>query len=393
MKKKFLLIAVIAFACTWAYGQESSESGAKFNKWSIDAGIGLTKPYRNFSSGYWSPTPGFLATEIGARYMMSETFGLKMDFGYNQFQEAEESMPFKTNSYRVDLQGVLNLGRIAKFETWTNKFGLLAHAGVGIGILDYTLTGWSDDYVGNVMGGLTAQIKLSDRVALNFDGTAITNVRQQGGFEGGAGNAYDAGLYFNGTVGLSFYLGKAKTHADWCLRDVEKFNAIDSKIAALDKRVKAVEDSYAPKADLAKTQGDVEKLTKRVDALENAEPAANYDDFVKQLVNDGYINVYFDFNSSKVQGTSSSAVSFMKAYLTKNAGAKVEILGYADELGTDAYNGKLSQKRADAVVKLLTEAGIDAARLTATGKGEDTSVDKSSAQARQLARRATFVVK
>ena len=55
MKKKFLLIALIGFACSWAYGQDSTEA-AKFNKWSIDAGIGLTKPYRNFTPGYWSPT-------------------------------------------------------------------------------------------------------------------------------------------------------------------------------------------------------------------------------------------------------------------------------------------------------------------------------------------------
>ncbi|PTN07736.1 OmpA family protein [Mangrovibacterium marinum] len=390
MKKKFLLIALIGFACSWAYGQDAET--AKFNKWSIDAGVGLTKPWQNFSAGYSAPTVGFLSTDLGVRYMMSETVGMKLGFGYNKFQEADDSMPFETGFYRFNLEGVLNLGRVMNFETWTNTFGLLAHAGAGIGWFDYKRTGWSDDYVGNVLGGLTLQVKLSDRVALNLDGTTIGTIRQQGGFDGGVGNRHSTGMVLNGTVGLSIYLGKNKTHADWYLRDVQKFNALDSKIAGLESRVKDLEDSAATKADVEKTQGDVETLAKEVDALKNVEPAS-YDDFVKQLVNDGYINVYFDFNSSKVQGASTSAINFMKAYLAKNAGAKVEVQGYADELGTDKYNDKLSQKRADAVVKLLTEAGIDGSRLSAVGKGKDTTVDKSSAQARQLARRATFVVK
>jgi len=356
------------------------------------SGIGLTKPWQNFSSGYWSPTPGFLATEIGVRYMMSETFGVKADLGYNQFQEADKSLDFKTNYYRFDLQGVLNMGRILNFETWTKTFGLLAHAGVGVGFMDYKTFPQDKDWVGSVIGGLTAQVKLSDRIALNFDGGAIGNVRHQAGFEGLYGNTKSSSLVFNGTVGLSIYLGKEKTHADWYLRDDVKYAALDSKIAGLDSRVKTLEDESATKPEVEKTQAAVEDLAKKVDALENVEPAS-YDDFVKQLVNDGYINVYFDFNSSKVLGTSTSAINFMKAYLSKNTGASVEVQGYADELGSDKYNEKLSQKRADAVVKLLTEAGIDGSRLSAVGKGEDTSVDKSSAQARQLARRATFIVK
>ena len=393
MKKKILLIALIGFVSVWAYGQDSSGEDTKFNKWSIEGGVGLTKPWQNFDPGYGAPTPGFLATELGVRYMLSEYFGFKLDLGYNQFTEKDESMDFKTNSYRLGLQGVLNLGRLMQFETWTNTFGLLGHAGVGVGYLDYKRTDIDKDYVGNVLGGLTAQIKLSPRVALNLDGTAIGNIRQNEAFDGGMGNTKDLGMVFNGTLGLSIYLGKSKSHADWYLRSDEKYKVMDSKVADLDQRVKKLEDTSADKADVAKTQAAVDDLSKKVDALGNTPNTGSYDEFVKQLVNDGFINVYFDFNSTKVQGASANSVTFMKAYLTKNSRASVEVQGYADELGSDNYNQKLSQKRADAVVKLLTEAGIDASRLSAVGKGKDTSVDKSSASARQLARRATFVVK
>ncbi len=52
----------------------------------------------------------------------------------------------------------------------------------------------------------------------------------------------------------------------------------------------------------------------------------------------------------------------------------VAITGYTDRLGSDAYNLKLSQRRADAVKTYLTNKGIDSKRLTATGKGESNPV-------------------
>ena len=79
--------------------------------------------------------------------------------------------------------------------------------------------------------------------------------------------------------------------------------------------------------------------------------------------------------------------------MKKNPGVNVEIKGYADELGPEDYNMKLSERRAKSVYDLLVASGVDASRLSYKGYGEDTSVDKSSADARQMARRASFEVK
>jgi OOP family OmpA-OmpF porin len=45
------------------------------------------------------------------------------------------STAFDTKYYRVDLQGVANLGRIMSFETWTKSIGLLGHE-VGLSFLE-----------------------------------------------------------------------------------------------------------------------------------------------------------------------------------------------------------------------------------------------------------------
>jgi OOP family OmpA-OmpF porin len=59
--------------------------------------------------------------------MFNNKFGLKDFFGFNSFTEGDNSTAFDTKYYRVDLQGVANLGRIMSFETWTKSIGLLGH--------------------------------------------------------------------------------------------------------------------------------------------------------------------------------------------------------------------------------------------------------------------------
>jgi outer membrane protein OmpA-like peptidoglycan-associated protein len=83
------------------------------------------------------------------------------------------------------------------------------------------------------------------------------------------------------------------------------------------------------------------------------------------------LNVEFDFDKATIKkgyyNDIDNLVKVMKDYPDLN----VVIEGHTDNVGSDAYNKKLSQRRADAVKKYMVDkGGIDANRLKAEGFGE-----------------------
>jgi OOP family OmpA-OmpF porin len=105
------------------------------------------------------------------------------------------------------------------------------------------------------------------------------------------------------------------------------------------------------------------------------------------------IGVNFDFNSSKLKGEAFPILYDAVKTLLKNPDIKVEIAGYCDYVGSDAYNKKLSQRRAETVKAYLESKGVAAARLTAVGYGKtDFVADNKTAEGRAMNRRIEFKV-
>lgn len=386
----------------------------EYNKWSLELNGGVNKPTRTMTPGYATETANFFHGDLGVRYMFNPKFGLKLDVGYDQFKEKKNTPDFESRYVRASLQGVVNIGRALNFETWTNTIGLLAHGGFGVSQIS-TETGFGgQDYMAHGIAGLTGQIRLSNRVALTGDLTGIVNGRQNWNFDG-MGNtttgSFD-GVLLNASVGLTFYLGKQTKHADWV--------GEEDRIGELEKRVDLIEtglidsdkDGVADLYDLEPNSiAGVAVNTKgqSIDTNQNGVPdelesyldktyekkgaGTNTNNTVEELINGGYVNVYFDFNSSKPTNASLSGVDFLVKYLKNNPGKSADIIGYADEIGNSNYNTELSRKRAEAVKKVAVNAGIDASRLNVIANGEDTSVNKNSKEARQIVRRVTFQVK
>jgi OOP family OmpA-OmpF porin len=103
------------------------------------------------------------------------------------------------------------------------------------------------------------------------------------------------------------------------------------------------------------------------------------------------IGVNFDFSSAKLTAESYPILYDAAKTLLRNPEMKIEIQGFTDNVGSESYNKKLSQRRSDAVKNYLVSKGIASERLTSVGYGESSPVaDNRTADGRAMNRRIEF---
>ena len=415
MKRQFLAFVM---AILFSLGVNAQD----YNKWSIDAGAGVSiLSSSGLSEGYNTPFPNLWTMNGGIRYMFNNKFGVRVGGGFDQLNQAGNSPKFATRIWNVNVQGVANLGSVLAFEEFTKNIGLLGHVGVGYGYMT-SKNFRGVDNLGIITFGLTPQVRLSDRVTLLLSGTFNWYLTQQYTFNGEnltkdvnmtpMRHVNFQGLNFTATAGLQIALGKKRVHADWYgvkREDKEDDKKVaqnektvnnhitrgGSNVAANGQRIEndknALANNNVNNANDSDDEGDVnnsniasnQNTTTNNIIVESVDPA-------KELIEKGYVNAYFGFDSSEPQDGSLWAVGFVANYLKQNPDAKLNIIGYTDQVGNAGYNEKLSKKRADAVKQLLVEMGVDTSRLASEGKGIDKGTKASSAGARRLVRRVSF---
>ena len=81
-------------------------------------------------------------------------------------------------------------------------------------------------------------------------------------------------------------------------------------------------------------------------------------------------NIFYDFNKATLRPESKTALDQLVVLLNQNPNVTIELSAHTDCRGSDAYNERLSQQRAESVVAYLIAHGIAADRLTPKGYGE-----------------------
>ena len=212
------------------------------------------------------------------------------------------------------------------------KYEITPLIGAGVEIFDNEGNGNEDGLFGNYGAGI--KYKVAEELSLKFD------VRHVIEADHGDNNL----LY---TLGFAVPFG-----------EVAKAAPVVEKPAPV--------ETPAPVAAPKDTDGDgvIDNLDECPDTMKGAKV-----DTVgcMTLIN---LNINFDTDKSVIKDSYNSRIAEFAKMMKANPKLKASIEAHTDSVGTDAYNQKLSERRAASTVKALTDLGVDSTKIKAVGFGE-----------------------
>lgn len=145
----------------------------------------------------------------------------------------------------------------------------------------------------------------------------------------------------------------------------------------------------ADQASDARRQADASTL--RADSLE-----AQLADLKLQKTERGLVltlgDVLFDTGQATLKSGANGTMDRLATALREKSGRTVTIEGHTDNVGSDASNQGLSERRAQAVQSALTQRGVVRSQITTLGKGENFPIaSNDSADGRQSNRRVELI--
>lgn len=226
--KKLLVGVLVLFSA-------SLSAQSEFNKWSIEPEVGAVK-IRDVTS----VRP--FNVDLGVRFMANTKFGVKLSGNYSRIYEQWE---FKGEEYPINyvsgaLMGVVNIGRLLEFESFTEKYTILG--GVG-GNYSYSESPTNDEILHRLSNFHLAafvdnEFKISKRVFMRMGMDVVTGVNSRP-FISTTSTETTTILNFN--VGTTIALGNGKKeHADWYLKETQR-DTIMLQPTIIDKTVTKTE--------------------------------------------------------------------------------------------------------------------------------------------------------
>jgi len=104
-------------------------------------------------------------------------------------------------------------------------------------------------------------------------------------------------------------------------------------------------------------------------------------------------DVLFDFDKSNIKPEAGTILDRLVAFMTENKDRRANLAGHTDNVGTDAYNQALSERRVNSVKDFVVKKGIDSSRISGQGFGESKPIaDNKTAGGRAKNRRVEIKV-
>ncbi len=377
MKKSLVLFFGVAFLLLSSsiFAQSSSSKYGWLAKDSWSFGFGGTYP-RYISTSVTVQDEAGYGGFLSIQKNFSEHIGLRLLGNYLHFQGFSGAAKIENNSIA---------GNFDLIYYFVPCEPISPYLGVGVGLFSNTIKNSPQnqynksflDYQMNLNFGSEWRIgenwKLKTELGYHtvasghFDGTGGT---ANGGILGGLTDAY-----MNFDLGFLYYFGYG-----------EKSNLCDMYEGIGKVDYSRIED-IVKKYQAEPTEVDYNRIENIVKKYQSQVKSGQEENWV-------LIGVNFDFNKATLRPESYPILYNAAELLLTHPDSQVEIQGYTDNIGSEKYNQKLSERRAETVKNFLVAKGVDASRLKTVGYGESKPImDNKTADGRALNRRIEFQVK
>ncbi|MDX1695804.1 MAG: OmpA family protein [Ketobacteraceae bacterium] len=377
--KKVLLASTIA-----ALGVTSLPASAEKGQVYINPAVG----YMTFDSDRSLDDTGLGA--LGLEYQFHEHWGVEI-LGLSGNPDHDVVGDIDLEAYRLD--GLFYLGNMGKLKPY------LA-AGVGKAQFEFSFDDYEEDQY-NLGGGV--RYLINNAISARADLRAV---------HGDDNSTWDA----LATIGLSYAFGGSSkpapapapepvaepepAPAPAPTKPVPPTPADSDNDGVFDDKDQCPNTPEGVKVDANGCPLDSDKdgvpnyLDKCLDSAPDARVDSKGCDLKRVRVDEIKLKVQFASNSSIVPESAMSEIKKVADFMGRHKDLVVEIEGHTDSMGKASYNKFLSQRRADAVAKVLVDKfGIDSGRVKATGYGEEKPVaSNETAEGRQENRRVVAVL-
>lgn len=135
------------------------------------------------------------------------------------------------------------------------------------------------------------------------------------------------------------------------------------------------------------------KMDKQAEEIRKQVPDAKVERVGEGIVVEFNSAVLFGTNQSSLNTSASNSLDKLTTVLNSYPQTNLEVDGHTDNTGTDAYNQKLSEQRANSVASYLKGKGISSGRISTMGKGETyPKYDNNTEDGRAGNRRVEFQI-
>lgn len=410
-----------------------TQASKRFNDWSISVGAGVplvqSADMTSIKNGNGKNLFGYSAY-ISIDKAITHAFGINLQYDRGETRQGQintkdhkalaGNYPAGRTQYdAISILGDVNFSNLLRRVDNKSPFRWALHGYAGIGTLAYksyrqnpgteynqVLNYESKPFkLNSLFGQAGAGLKFKINNRIDIEGRLMYVVTGDDEFDGaGVGqNGYNliedqvSDNMFNGTLGLTFKLGKHESHLMWH----DPLQEIYYKLDVLNDKTQDIEVCKKGDAD---NDGVCDDWDRQLDTpagarVDGAGVALDIDlDGVIDL-NDKCVTVpgpvenngcpytstpqtgvvtdserllkgiEFDLDSDRILPSNRPILTQAINYINAS-GANFKVIGGTDTRGTDKYNQKLSEKRANNVKNYLIENGADGKKLEAIGKGE-----------------------